>query len=145
MNQQLFVAGYQPFYGIFILSNYQGFPVPLSIHLIPTFVHLSFSVLNDPSKSAIYDVYGEKGLEAEWEVVPRTRTAQDIREEYERLSKEQEERRIQQSTNPRVRWCQFGSFRIIKTLKYGFHNRLHRFDPPWTHYHPLDPLSLPTF
>ncbi|XP_033641922.1 dnaJ homolog subfamily C member 11-like [Asterias rubens] len=61
----------------------------------------AYQVLNDPSKRAIYDVYGEKGLEAEWEVVPRTRTAQDIREEYERLSKEQEERRIQQSTNPR--------------------------------------------
>ncbi len=67
----------------------------------------SLSVLNDPSKRAIYDVYGEKGLEADWEVVPRTRTAQDIRDEYERLSKEQEERRIQQSTNPRVGWCRF--------------------------------------
>ncbi|XP_022100618.1 dnaJ homolog subfamily C member 11-like [Acanthaster planci] len=64
-------------------------------------VQKAYQVLNDPSKRAIYDVYGEKGLEAEWDVVPRRRTPQEIREEYERLAKEREERRLQQSTNPR--------------------------------------------
>ena len=59
-------------------------------------------VLSDPEKRAIYDVYGLKGLEAEWDVVPRTRTPEEIRQEYERLAKEREERRLQQSTNPRV-------------------------------------------
>ncbi len=60
------------------------------------------AVLSDPEKRAIYDVYGEKGLEAEWDLIPRTRTPQEIREEYERLAQEREERRLQQSTNPRV-------------------------------------------
>ena len=44
------------------------------------------------SKRAIYDVYGLKGLEAEWDVVPRTRMPEEIRQEYERLAKEREER-----------------------------------------------------
>ncbi|XP_072035255.1 LOW QUALITY PROTEIN: dnaJ homolog subfamily C member 11-like [Amphiura filiformis] len=64
-------------------------------------VQKAYTVLSDPEKRAIYDVYGEKGLEAEWDLVPRTRTPQEIRDEYERLSKEREERRLQQSTNPR--------------------------------------------
>ncbi|XP_038061673.1 dnaJ homolog subfamily C member 11-like [Patiria miniata] len=64
-------------------------------------VQKAYQVLNDPSKRAIYDVYGETGLEAEWDIVPRRRTPQEIHDEYERLAKEKEERRLQQSTNPR--------------------------------------------
>lgn len=59
-------------------------------------------VLSEPEKRAIYDVYGKKGLEADWQIIPRTRTPQEIIEEYERLQRESEERRLQQSTNPRV-------------------------------------------
>ena len=47
-------------------------------------------------------MYGKKGLEADWDLVPRTRTPQEIRDEFERLSKQREERRLQQSMNPRV-------------------------------------------
>uniref|UniRef100_A0A3Q2QDQ7 DnaJ heat shock protein family (Hsp40) member C11 n=1 Tax=Fundulus heteroclitus TaxID=8078 RepID=A0A3Q2QDQ7_FUNHE len=36
-----------------------------------------------------------------WEVVERKRTPAEIREEYERLQREKEERRLQQRTNPR--------------------------------------------
>lgn len=61
------------------------------------------SVLSQPEKRAIYDVYGKKGLEADWQVVPRTRTPAEIIEEYQRLQKENAERKLQQSTNPRVR------------------------------------------
>ena len=45
---------------------------------------------------------GEKGLQTEgWEIVHRTKTPQEIREEYERLEREREERRLQQRTNPK--------------------------------------------
>ena len=44
-------------------------------------------VLCDPHRRAIYDTMGIKGLETDgWEVVQRTKTPQEIREEYERLA-----------------------------------------------------------
>ncbi|XP_064459730.1 dnaJ homolog subfamily C member 11-like [Ornithodoros turicata] len=62
----------------------------------------AYDVLLDPHKRAIYDTLGIKGLEAEgWQIVQRTKTPQEIREEYERLAREQEERRLQQQTNPK--------------------------------------------
>lgn len=62
----------------------------------------AYEVLSDPHKRVIYDCLGTKGLETEgWEIVQKTRTPQEIREEYERLGKEREERRLQQKTNPR--------------------------------------------
>jgi len=62
----------------------------------------AYEVLNDPHKRAIYDCLGTKGLETEgWEIVQRNKTPQEIREEYERLAREREERRLQQRTNPR--------------------------------------------
>ncbi|RWS03640.1 hypothetical protein B4U79_03526 [Dinothrombium tinctorium] len=62
----------------------------------------AYEVLIDPHKRAIYDTLGIKGLETEgWAVVPRTKTPQEIREEFERLQKEKEERYIRSLTNPR--------------------------------------------
>ncbi|XP_071840277.1 dnaJ homolog subfamily C member 11-like [Apostichopus japonicus] len=66
-----------------------------------TKVQEAYTVLSQPEKRAIYDVYGKKGLEADWQVVPRTRTPAEIIEEYQRLQKENAERKLQQSTNPR--------------------------------------------
>ena len=44
-------------------------------------------VLCDPHRRAIYDTMGIKGLETDgWEIVQRTKTPQEIREEYERLA-----------------------------------------------------------
>jgi len=64
----------------------------------------AYEVLNDPHKRAIYDCLGKKGLEERgWEIVQRTRTPQDIREEYERLAKERADQRLQQRTNPTSR------------------------------------------
>ncbi|KAF7656579.1 hypothetical protein LDENG_00039050 [Lucifuga dentata] len=65
-------------------------------------VHHAYEVLSDPHSRAIYDIFGKKGLEVEgWEVVERKRTPAEIREEYERLQREREERRLQQRTNPK--------------------------------------------
>lgn len=65
-------------------------------------VHQAYEVLSDPQARAIYDIYGKRGLDVEgWEVVERKRTPAEIREEYERLQKEREERRLQQRTNPK--------------------------------------------
>ncbi|RLV89909.1 hypothetical protein DV515_00014617, partial [Chloebia gouldiae] len=67
-------------------------------------VHQAYEVLSDPQTRAIYDIYGRRGLEMEgWEVVERKRTAAEIREEFERLQREREERRLQQRTNPKMR------------------------------------------
>ncbi|XP_022668792.1 dnaJ homolog subfamily C member 11-like [Varroa jacobsoni] len=58
-------------------------------------------VLADPQRRAIYDTLGSAGLEQSgWQITLRTKTAQEIREEYERLARQQEERRLQQRTNP---------------------------------------------
>lgn len=62
----------------------------------------AYEVLSDSHKRAIYDTLGKRGLEVEgWEVIFRTRTPKEIREEYERLKREREERRLQQTANPR--------------------------------------------
>ncbi|XP_053681347.1 dnaJ homolog subfamily C member 11 [Anopheles nili] len=62
----------------------------------------AYEVLSDSHQRAIYDSLGVKGLETEgWEIVHRTKTPNEIREEYERLAREREERRLQQKTNPR--------------------------------------------
>ncbi|XP_012270711.1 dnaJ homolog subfamily C member 11 [Orussus abietinus] len=62
----------------------------------------AYEVLSDPHQRAIYDTVGMKGLETEgWEIVQRTKTPQEIREEYEQLAMERQERRLQQRTNPK--------------------------------------------
>ena len=64
----------------------------------------SYEVLNDPHKRAIYDCLGKKGLQEQgWEIVQRTKTPQEIREEYDRLAKVRAERLLQQRTNPTSR------------------------------------------
>ncbi|XP_049608510.1 dnaJ homolog subfamily C member 11a [Syngnathus scovelli] len=65
-------------------------------------VHQAYEVLSDPQARAIYDIYGKRGLDVDgWEVIERKRTPAEIREEYERLQREREERRLQQRTNPK--------------------------------------------
>ncbi|KAJ9599175.1 hypothetical protein L9F63_010352 [Diploptera punctata] len=62
----------------------------------------AYEVLSDGHLRAIYDSLGTRGLQTEgWEIVQRTKTPQEIREEYERLAREREERKLQQRTNPR--------------------------------------------
>lgn len=62
----------------------------------------AYEILTDPHKRAIYDNLGTKGLDTDgWEIVQRTKSPQEIRDEYERLAREREERRLQQRTNPK--------------------------------------------
>lgn len=62
----------------------------------------AYEVLSDPHKRAIYDSVGVKGLETDgWEIIHRTKTPAEIREEYENLARKAEERKLQQRTNPR--------------------------------------------
>ncbi|XP_001361879.3 dnaJ homolog subfamily C member 11 [Drosophila pseudoobscura] len=62
----------------------------------------AYEVLSDPHQRAIYDSVGVQGLRTEgWEIVHRTKTPTEIREEYERLAQAADERRLQQRTNPR--------------------------------------------
>ncbi|CAO1401492.1 unnamed protein product [Diamesa serratosioi] len=60
------------------------------------------AVLSDKEQRSIYDLLGSKGLKTEGlELINRNGSPSEIREEYERLSKEKEERRLQQLTNPK--------------------------------------------
>lgn len=62
----------------------------------------AYEVLSDPHQRAIYDSLGTKGLKTDgWEVVHRSKTPAEIREEYESLARAREERRLQQRTNPK--------------------------------------------
>lgn len=46
------------------------------------------TVLGDPHQRAIYDTVGLKGLKTNgWAIVPRTKTPQEIRDEFERLAR----------------------------------------------------------
>ncbi|XP_029050782.1 dnaJ homolog subfamily C member 11 isoform X2 [Osmia bicornis bicornis] len=61
----------------------------------------AYKVLSNPHQRAIYDSVGIRGLQTDgWEIVERTKTPQEIREEYEHLAKEAEERKLMQLTNP---------------------------------------------
>ncbi|CAL8093021.1 unnamed protein product [Orchesella dallaii] len=60
-------------------------------------------ILTDPHRRAIYDTLGMKGIKDEKElaIVTRFRSPQEIREDYERLQREKEERRLERLMNPK--------------------------------------------
>lgn len=63
----------------------------------------AYDVLMDPHKRAIYDSVGIKGLQQEdLQIVVRSKTPQEIREEYERLAREKQERELEKLTNSTV-------------------------------------------
>ena len=65
-------------------SNPRSLDTKTKAEVYPDF----FPVLSDPHKRAIYDCLGKKGLEEQgWQIVKRTKTPQEIREEYEQLAK----------------------------------------------------------
>ena len=55
-------------------------------------------------KRALYDCLGKDGISPDMmAVIPRTKTPKEIRDEYERLTKEREERELLRRTNPTSR------------------------------------------
>ena len=46
-------------------------------------IQRAYTILVDPNQRLIYDLYGEKGLEHSWELGPRLKSTEEIREEYE--------------------------------------------------------------
>lgn len=65
-------------------------------------IKTAHAVLSNPSDRQIYDLLGTKGLKTEgWSLIPKTASHKEIIEEYERLAKEKEQRRLEQQTNPK--------------------------------------------
>ncbi|RDD39395.1 DnaJ-like protein subfamily C member 11 [Trichoplax sp. H2] len=64
-------------------------------------LHNAYSVLSDPNKRQIYDIYGEAGLEAGWEVVSRKRTPAEIYADFERLKETRDKQKLEERTNPK--------------------------------------------
>ncbi|KPM02769.1 DnaJ-like protein 2 [Sarcoptes scabiei] len=69
----------------------------------------AYDVLSDPDKRAVYDALGASSLEPEgWALVERKfKSGKEIKEEYEKLVQEKEERLMQQRTNPK------GNFTVL--------------------------------
>ncbi|KNC87870.1 hypothetical protein SARC_00004 [Sphaeroforma arctica JP610] len=59
----------------------------------------AYEVLTDTNQRAVYDIYGQKGLDAGMEVVLRQASPNEIREEYERLRKIRQEEELRRRTN----------------------------------------------
>ncbi|KAJ3300834.1 hypothetical protein HK104_000027 [Borealophlyctis nickersoniae] len=54
-------------------------------------IQKAYDVLSDPVKRHIYDSYGAEGLQTSWEVGPRGRSQEEIRQEFERLRAQKRE------------------------------------------------------
>eukprot|EP00124_Ichthyophonus_hoferi_P001503 Ihof_evm2s80 gene=Ihof_evmTU2s80 len=62
-------------------------------------IQRAYEVLSDEKMRAIYDIHGQKGLNAGLEMILRTSSPNEIREEYERLKRLKEEESLQRRTN----------------------------------------------
>ncbi|KAI8852818.1 hypothetical protein BC829DRAFT_487276 [Chytridium lagenaria] len=51
-------------------------------------IQKAYDVLSNPGRRHIYDMYGQEGLTTNWEVGPRLRTPEEIREEYDRQNRQ---------------------------------------------------------
>ncbi|KAJ3101781.1 hypothetical protein HDU97_001065 [Phlyctochytrium planicorne] len=51
-------------------------------------IQKAYDVLSNPGRRHMYDSYGMEGLSRNWEVGPRLRTPEEVREEYERQNRQ---------------------------------------------------------
>ncbi|QRV81989.1 DnaJ family C protein [Ceratobasidium sp. AG-Ba] len=47
----------------------------------------AYDILTDPNKRAIYDMFGEEGLKTKWDIGPKYKTPEELRDEYARLAR----------------------------------------------------------
>lgn len=60
----------------------------------------AYEVLTDAHLRSIYDLYGEQGLKADWEIIPRVPTGSEMLETYERLRRLQQEEYAHKLSKP---------------------------------------------
>lgn len=66
-------------------------------------IRKAYEVLSDPQKRQIYDTLGPEGLKYDsWKLVRKQMTAEEIRDEYQRLQKQQQENRVNMIAKPRA-------------------------------------------
>lgn len=63
----------------------------------------AFEVLSDSQQRTIYDLYGQRGLDAGCELGPHLTTADDIVREFEKLAYKRKMQRMQRISQARVR------------------------------------------
>jgi DnaJ homolog subfamily C member 11 len=64
-------------------------------------IHKAFEVLSDPVLRLLYDLYGERGLAENLQLIPRDRSPEEIRRGYEKRHFEAEELKRRVQTNAR--------------------------------------------
>jgi len=64
-------------------------------------IQAAYNVLSEPMKRHIYDVYGKKGLEADWQIAERHKSPEELQAEYERIQRQRELQRLEERTHPK--------------------------------------------
>ncbi|ORX51344.1 DnaJ-domain-containing protein [Hesseltinella vesiculosa] len=58
-------------------------------------IQRAYEVLSDSQRRVIYDIYGEEGLQAKWEVGPKYKTPEELQAEYEKKARLKREKDLE--------------------------------------------------